>query len=311
MTTTTREPSVLVGFEDATPLLSSPEALRTQAQRVGYLFFKRLLPADVVLDLRRQLLQVLDQFGWLQKDVDLMAGLADPAAVVDFDTWGGVGVSQAAYLAVQKLELFHRLPHHPRLIRMYETLFGRSVLPHPRNIARLMVPWPGAAITPAHQDFIHIQGTHNAWTAWIPLGDVPRALGGLTVLRGSHKLDVLAVTAAAGAGGLETILCNVDLPWIEHDYEVGDVLTFHSCTVHKSLPNQMGNQVRLSCDYRYQPGDEDIEEKSLKPHMQIADWSELYAGWQVSDLKYYWTRHDLALSPWDDTVRWQKERICD
>ena len=125
--------------------------------------------------------------------------------------------------------------------------------------------------TPIHQDFIHIQGTRNVWTAWIPFGNIRGSLGGLAVLKGSHKQGVLAVTAAAGAGGLESILCNIDLPWVEHDYEIGDVLTFHSCTVHKSLPNLMGNRVRLSCDYRYQPGDEDLEEKSLKPHMQLAD----------------------------------------
>jgi hypothetical protein len=311
ITTATKEPSVLIGFEDATPLLSSPEALRAQADRDGYLFFQKLLPADVVLDLRRQILQVSDQFGWLRKDVDLMDGLANPDAVADLESWGGTGVSEAGYLAIQKLELFHRLPHHPKLIRMYETLFGKAVFPHPRNIARLMVPSRAAVPTPIHQDFIHIQGTRNVWTAWIPFGDIPRALGGLAVLKGSHKQGVLAVTAATGAGGLESILCNIDLPWVEHDYEIGDVLTFHSCAVHKSLPNLMGNRVRLSCDYRYQPGDEDLEEKSLKPHMQLADWSELYAGWPDSDLKYYWSKHDLVLSPWDETLRWQKERICD
>jgi hypothetical protein len=309
--TATKEPTVIVGFDDATPLLSDPEALRAQADRDGYLFFKGLLPTEVVLDLRKQLLEVLDGFDWLRKDLDLMSGVANPATVRDMEAWGGTGVTQAAYLATQKLELFHRLPHHPRLIRMYESLFGKAVLPHPRNIARLMIPYPGAAPTPIHQDFIHIQGTRNVWTAWIPFGDIPRELGGLSVLKGSHKYGVFAVTAAAGAGGLESILCNIDLPWVEHDYEVGDVLTFHSWTAHKSLPNLVGDRVRLSCDYRYQPGDEDIEEKSLKPHGLIADWADIYAGWPDSDLKYYWTKHNLVLSPWDETVRWQKERICD
>ena len=311
MATATNRPTVIVGFEDATPLLAEPIALRAQADRDGYLFFRGLLPAEVVLDLRQQFLRVLDQFGWLRKDQDLTSGLVDPVAVGNLESWGGTGVSQAAYRAIQELELFHRLPHHPKLIRMYETFFGRAVLPHPRNIARLMVPAPRNAPTPMHQDFIHIQGTRNVWTCWIPLGDIPRELGGLAVLKGSHKRGVLAVAAAAGAGGLESILCDIDLPWVEQDYQVGDVLTFHSCTVHKSLPNLMGDRVRLSCDYRYQPGDEDIEEKSLKPHMQLANWAELYAGWPDSDLKYYWTKHNLALSPWDETLRWQKERICD
>lgn len=313
--TQTQEPAVTVGFEDATPLLGAPEALRAQADRDGYLFFKKLLPAEVLLELRRQLLELLAGYGWVRGDGDLlvgdlMDGLADAEGVASLQDWGGTGVTEEAYRAVQKLELFHRLAHHPNLIQVYQQLFGKAVLPHPRNIARLMIPHPGAAPTPMHQDFIHIQGTRNVWTCWFPLGDTPRALGGLSVLKGSHKKGVLAVTAAAGAGGLESILCDTDLPWIEHDYEIGDVLTFHSCTLHKALPNLLGERVRLSCDYRYQPADEELEERSLQPHMQVAPWDEIYAGWQSDDLMYYWLKHDLQFSPWDEKLHWQKERIC-
>jgi hypothetical protein len=309
--TVAQEPTIIVGFEDATPLLEKPDELRAQANRDGYLFFRGLLPADDILNVRRQLLQILDDSGWIRRDADLMEGLVDPVGAAGLEDWGGTGVNQAAYLATQKLEAFHRLAHHPQLIHVYEQLFGKAVLPHPRNIARLMVPTTRLAPTPMHQDFIHIQGTRNVWTCWIPLGDIPRALGGLSVLQRSHDLGVLGVTAAAGAGGLEAILCNVNLPWVEHDYQVGDVLTFNSCTVHKALPNQTPERIRVSTDFRYQPADEDLEEKSLQPHMQVASWEEIYAGWPDSDLKYYWQKHDLELSPWDESVRWQKEKICD
>jgi hypothetical protein len=307
----TKEPTVIVGFEDATPLLDAPEQLRAQADRDGYLFFKGLLPVDDVLEVRRQLMQVIADFGWLRKDANLMEGLIDPEAVVGIENWGGTAVTLEAYRAAQKVEIFHRLSHHPRLLRIFDTLFDQTVLPHPRNIARIMISRPGVAPTPIHQDFIHIQGTRNVWTCWIPLGDVSRDLGGLAVLQGSHKLGVLAVTAAEGAGGLEAILCNVDLPWIEHDYQTGDVLTFNSCTVHKSLPSQHPERVRLSVDYRYQPVDEDIEEKSLRVHGDVATWDEVYADWPDSDLKYFWQKHTLQFSLWDESVRWQKERICD
>jgi hypothetical protein len=310
MATETAQPTIIVGFEDATPLLNTPDALRAQADRDGYLFFRGLLPATDILNVRRQLLRVLSDAGWIRQDTDLMDGLADPAGVANLNDFGGTGVTQEAYLATQKIEDFHRLAHHPRLIHVYEQLFGKAVLPHPRNIARLMVPTERLAPTPIHQDFIHIQGTRNVWTCWIPLGDIPVALGGLSVLRGSHNLGVLGVTAATGAGGLESILCNVNLPWVEHNYQVGDVLTFSSCTVHKALPNQMPARVRLSTDFRYQPADEDLEERSLQPHMQVATWDEIYAGWPDSGLKYYWKNHNLALSLWDESLRWQKEKIC-
>lgn len=302
--------TVILGFEDATPLLDRPDALRGQADRDGYLFFRGLIPAEDILEVRRQLLGIMVRHKMVRADRDVMAGWVDHANVQDMESWGGTGVTQQAYYDLQKLQIFHALPHHPQMLRIYETLFGKAVLPHPRNIARLMVPCPSNRPTPIHQDFIHIQGTHNVWTAWIPLGDIPRELGGLSIMRGSHRLGVLSVTQAEGAGGLETILCNVDLPWIEEDYRVGDVLTFVSTTVHKSLPHQDRDRVRLSVDYRYQPADEDIEEKSLQPHMQVATWDDLYADWPTDELKYYWTKHDLKLSPWDELIRWQKEKIC-
>jgi hypothetical protein len=306
-----QELPVVVGFEDATPLLATPERLREQADRDGFLFFKGLVPADVIADLRRQMLETMDQYGWFRKDRPLDEGLIDPQAVQDLEPFCGCGLSHEAYLAIYKLELFHGLAHHPNVLRVFEELYGEPVLPHPRNIARCMVPCPANKPTPLHQDFIHVQGTRAAWTTWIPIGRVPRELGGLSVLKGSHKLGVLGVTAAEGAGGLETILCNVNLPWIEHDYEPGDVLTFHSCTVHKSLPNQLNDRIRLSVDYRYQPAADDIEEKSLKVHCQMAEWDEIYQGWQNEALKYYWQNKELRLSPWDESLRWQKERICD
>ncbi|OQA45289.1 MAG: 1-deoxypentalenic acid 11-beta-hydroxylase [Chloroflexi bacterium ADurb.Bin325] len=308
--TTKQEPTIIVGFEDATPLLERPEELRAQADRDGYLFFRGLLPAEDVLEVRRQLMGILVKHKMVRTDRDIMEGWVDQENVRDMESWGGTGVTREAYYDLQKLQIFHALPHHPQMLRIYTTLFGRPVLPHPRNIARLMVPCPSNRPTPVHQDFIHIQGTQNVWTAWIPLGDIPRELGGLAVMPGSHRLGVLSVSQAEGAGGLEAILCDVGLPWIEENYRVGDVLTFISTNVHKSLPNQLGDRVRLSVDYRYQPADEDIEEKSLQPHMQVATWDDLYADWPTDELKYYWKKYDLTLSPWNEVIRWQKEKIC-
>jgi len=303
-------PNVQVGFRDATSLLNDPIALRAQAERDGYLFFKQLLPKSDVQTLRTELLTLLATRGWLRNDLPLDDARVNPTAVADLESWGGTGISEEAYRELQHSFLFQRFQHHPSLIRLYQTLFDAAVLPHPRTIARVMVPCPSFRPTPMHQDFIHIQGTKQVWTCWLPVGDVPRSLGGLTVLHGSHKLGVLTVRHAEGAGNLETNLCDVDLPWIEHDYEMGDVLTFHSCLLHKSLPNQHDDVVRLSCDYRFQPAHQEIEERSLIPHMQVAEWDELYRDWNDTTYQYYWQRQPLTLSPWDESLHWQKERIC-
>ena len=309
-----RPASLPAALVDSTDLLADPAALRERGSADGYLFFRGRLPAGPLLDLRREILGIVADHGLLAPgchpaDAGPGGARADLDALADVELVGGC--TDAVYRDVQALESFHRLAHHRGLLEIYAALFDGPVLPHPRNIARVLLPGPRARPTPPHQDFVHVQGAVQTWTAWFPLGDCPRDLGGLSVLRASHRKGVLAVGGAEGAGGLETRLCRGEDEWLETDYRAGDVLTFPSTTVHKGLPNQHPDRIRLSCDFRYQDASDAIEEKSLLPHRDIASWEEIYAGWRGDDLKYYWRGRELAMSPWDESVRWQKERICD
>ncbi len=308
--------TAVTGFTDSTPILDNPEALRRRQADDGYLFFRGLLSREDILGLRGQMLQVLNSYGWIDTGrSNLLEGFVNREAVnaipLENLEFCGTGVPRPAYEDVQRLQTFHALAHHPRLITLYEALFESAVLVHPRNIARLMLPRDDTAATPPHQDYIHIQGTKNVSTCWIPLGDCPRELGGLSVLRGSHADGLLPVKAAQGAGGLETWLCNTSHEWLEEDYRAGDVLTFESRMVHRALPNQRDDVVRLSCDYRYQPAHEPIEPKSLEVHCGVLPWEEIYRGWSRDDLQYYWKEEQLLLADWDESLRWQKAHICD
>jgi hypothetical protein len=299
-------------FEDATPLLGNPAALRERAAQAGYLFFKRLLPAEPLLELRRQMLTICAERGWLAKDRDLMEGMVDVDALnrmPEEEMRTDIGVTNEAYRAVQKLELFHALPHYPNLLALYRILFDAEPLPHPRHIARMITPHRAMFPTPPHQDFIHIQGARQTWTCWFPVGNCPREMGSLTTLRGSHRNGVVSVTPAKGAGNLASILCPHEIDWVEGDFEMGDVLTFDSCTVHRALRSRHRDRIRLSCDVRFQAADDVIQENSLNPHVDLS-WEEIYAGWENRELQYYWKKHDMRLSPWDPSLQWQKERIC-
>ena len=306
--------SVVTGFTDSTELLGAPAALRTRAAHDGFLFFRQFLPKAPLWELRRQMLTVVDRHGWLKKGTDRMAGIADPDAIAATDagdkSLSAIGVTAAAYREIQCLESFHRLPHHPKLIALYALLFEANILPHPRHIARVLLPAPSFTPTPPHQDYIYIQGTHNFWTLWFPLGDCPLELGSLSILRGSHREPVLDVRAGRGAGGRESILCGKDYEWVQGDYECGDIITFPSHTVHKGTPNRWGDRIRLSCDLRYQPAHEPIEEKSLAPHMDVATWEEIYGGWESAELKYYWKSWSLKMAAWDAALVQAKDRIC-
>ena len=297
---------------DSSSLLGDPAALRTRAVQEGYLFFRGLLPAADVLEVRRHELAVVERYGWRAPGQDSLGGRLNTDAlnaVPEAPMRTDIGVSIAAYHDVQRLESMHRLPHHPRLLEVYRALFGSEVLVHPRHIARMITPHRCMVPTPPHQDFPLIQGTANTWTAWIPLGDCPRELGALTVCRRSHEAGYIPVVHAPGAGGIAAQLCPHEHDWVAGDFALGDVLTFPSLTVHRALPCRFRDHIRLSLDVRYQSVDEPVEAKSLLPHCDLT-WAEIYAGWHNVELKYYWRRLSLQMSPWDETLLQPKRRIC-
>lgn len=297
---------------DSTPLRNDIAALREQAHTEGYLFFRGLIPREDVLALRQTLLKVVDQFGWRASGQDPLGGLLNLTALnqtPEADMRLDIGVSHAAYHQVQRLESVHAFPHHPKLLALYRDLFEDDVLVHPRHIVRMITAHHGMNPTPPHQDFPLIQGTTNTWTCWMPIGDCPRAMGGLSVLPRTHRKGYLPIQPAVGAGGLEAQLCPHEVDWVTTDFAAGDVLTFTCHTVHGALPNRRREQIRLSLDVRYQPASEQIEAKSLLPHCPLS-WEEIYAGWQSDQFQYYWRKYDAELSAWDETLQQPSRRIC-
>jgi hypothetical protein len=301
-----------IPFVDSTPLLSNRPELMRRADEDGFLYFRRYLPPDVVLGLRADMLGVVERCGWRTPGQDEMGGLIDLDAinrVPDERMRTDIGVSIDAYNDVQRLESLHRLPHHPKLIALYRLLFEHDVFVHPRHIARMITGHRTMTPTPPHQDFPLIQGTTNTWTCWIPLGDCPRAHGGLTVLRNSHRKGVIPFQHVKGAGGIAAQLCPGETAWAQGDYQTGDILTFPSLTIHKALRCTIPKVIRLSLDVRYQSIDEPIEEHSLNPHCELT-WDEIYADWKSDQLKRYWKNLPLKLIPWDDSHTQPRRRIC-
>jgi hypothetical protein len=281
-------------FFNSSPIADSPTDLRARADQDGCVFFRGLLPPEPVLDLRRQILELCARHGFLAPETPLDAAVAAP----EVRCREGDPEYMAAYDDIQRLEAFHALAHQPPLLAALRNLFGEEVLVHPRNIARVMFPQNNDYTTPAHQDYVHIQGTEETWTAWIPLGDCPRELGGLEVLPGSHRFGALPVRSANGAGGLGVETDGLGLEWAGGDFHCGDVLLFQSLCVHRGFNNQTPDRVRLSVDYRYQGVSQPLTEGSLLPHFNRLSWEEIYRGWSRTDLQYYWRQYDLHLAEW-------------
>ena len=293
--------SQLSPFEDSTQLLADPDALRARARRDGYLFFRGLLDPQLVLELRREVLKVMDRHGIHDSTNKLSGKLNIPQLhnIPEDKMRADVGISLEMYIETQQLPILHRLPHNPSLLKLFQTLFDEEVFVHPQHIMRVMTSHPVVSPTPPHQDFVHIQGTTDTWTAWFPVGDCPARLGSLAVLRGSHRNGCLPVNRAKGAGRLATQLCEHDKDWVGGDFAVGDVLTFSSLTVHQGLATKMPDDVRISMDVRYQKANDNIAPDSLTNHARVP-WEEIYNGWQKNnaDLKYYWAAtHPRVIAP--------------
>lgn len=273
-------------FRRSTDLLGRAEDLRQRAAEDGYLFLPGLLPAADVLAVRTAILSLCVEAGWCTHEG--RAGGAGPFVEGDPEY-------MAVYDRIQRLEAFHGLALHPALLGLYGALFQGAVLAHPRNIARVMFPGNNRHATPAHQDALHIRGTPETWTAWLPLGDCPADLGGIAVLAGSQREPLLEAHPALGAGGREVDTAALPYTWFAGDMRAGDVLTFHSHTVHRALPNRTATRMRLSVDFRYQPAGEPVAADSLQPHFGRLTWEEIYGGWRGATERYHWRRLPLQV----------------
>ena len=224
---------------DSIALQANQDALRQRLASDGYLFFRRLLrPADVrtAYDSVRTELSL---GGWTdgngrpagpQRAVTVRDALADPS-----------------YRAALASRALNRLAYLQPLRGLIRLILGTGAFSYPVKVLRVVYPEPASKLTKSryiHQDFA-VSGVQDMLTTWVPLMDVPAALGGLAVLPGSHL-----------GPPRPTQLLRADEPsWATTDYRPGDVLLFHCLTSHAALPHH-GDQLRISADFRWQPGDQ-------------------------------------------------------
>ena len=282
-------------LESSAALLMDGPALAARMARDGYLYLPGLLPREVVAAVQREIAAIARDAGWLRRDAELDQAVADP---------GGFCVDpEPRYLEVlrriNRLESYHALKHHPQLIGFFERMLGAPVFPHPRVLMRNIFPDRLEYTTKAHQDYPNVQGTTDVYTAWMPLIDCPPQLGGLQVARGSHTLGVLDFGIGNGAGGIE-IQDPLDGRWTGGPMRTGDVLVFHSLTVHKGIPNR-SDRLRMSVDCRFQRVRDPFNPDNANPDGQPLSWEQVYAGWRSDALQYYWTRLGLTEASFDRT----------
>ncbi len=281
-------------FWDSEPDVGNVQVLQDRLAEDGYLFFRNRIPTDTITHVYDQIWALCQEQAWVDADGKI---LIDPPVVEGDDRFWDV------YDPWQKLESFHALAHHTSILEPLVQIMGEPVLVHPRNIGRISFPRTEYFATPPHQDFPLIQGVAETFTGWFPLMDCPRVLGGLAVLKGSHKAGLYRVHDAQGPGGMGIDTDKLDHAWVTIDYQVGDLLLFHSHTVHKALPNVSESGVRVSVDYRYSALSQPIVADGLEPHYGRLGWDEIYEGWNDPDLQYFWQRMPVKTIARDEGLR--------
>jgi ectoine hydroxylase-related dioxygenase (phytanoyl-CoA dioxygenase family) len=271
----------------------TPGDLRGQIDSKGYALIRGLIPQHVVQLVLADVTKILSTAKWLRAGFDPLERFPEPgAAYGDPDP-----EFKRVYQEVFNLESFHALPHQPALRNAMTMLVGDHVLVHPKPIGRLIFPNCERLVVHAHQDYEFMGGDPEFFTVWIPLHDCQVDVGPLRILEGSHRFGVqrhqsenlhvpeIPIEAVAGD------------EWVGGQVNAGDVLIFHSLTVHAASPN-VSKQMRLSLDCRFQDARRVLNPSNLVFAGESGkSWEKTYAKWQSDDLKFYWKSMPLTFKP--------------
>lgn len=266
-------------------------SLNEEIASTGYVLIRGLIPNDALTATLHDVTQLLCAAGWLKDGHDPLERIANQnAACGDPDP-----SFKRTYQQVFNLESFHSLAHNAALQEVMKMIVGEQLIIHPKPIGRLIFPHCERLVVHAHQDYRFMDGDPECFTVWIPLHDCPIDQGPLRILEGSHRFgfqdhDHAFIPAIPEREALGD-------EWVGGQVNAGDVLIFHSLTVHAASPN-LSERLRVSLDCRFQNYERSINPANLAFGGESGkSWEGTYSGWRSSDLKYYWKSLPLRLKP--------------
>ena len=268
-------------MRDSNELLTDASGLQERMRRDGYLLLRQVLDKGDITDARRSILEKLDQENCLDRTHPIMDAMPRKGAKGTFRPSLATGDAVVEHLL-----------YKGKMMTFFEFFLGGKVKHFDYTWLRTKIPGDAHEATSPHCDIVYMgRGTKDLYTAWTPLGDVPRTMGGLMVLEGSNRensalteyreddVDIYCTNKKEAReiesgqkewedrknGGMfdrnpvrarETIGGR----WLTTDYKMGDLLVFSVFTLHASLNNQT-NQIRISTDSRYQLASQPTDER--------------------------------------------------
>ncbi|HEY3563069.1 MAG TPA: phytanoyl-CoA dioxygenase family protein [Kribbella sp.] len=142
----------------------------------------------------------------------------------------------------------------PRILDVVQALIG------PALGAQSMFYFkpPGARGQALHQDNTFLRADpETCLAAWIAIDDVDSANGGLKVVPGSHRTELLCPEPADLTESFSTAQVAVPegMSTVQTKMTAGDVLFFHGSVVHGSRPNSTTDRFRRALIFHYIPED--------------------------------------------------------
>lgn len=240
------------------------EALWQRLRSDGYLYLTDHLEKDLIGNFREYYFAKLAHVGLLEPGTSPRDGIGGQG---DIDR---AALRQALVEDIVPGQTYADLTGHPDIRNWFSWMLEDEVHLHKRKIIRHIRPGEAGigTATQAHYDLVYIrEGSDRVLTAWIPLGDCPIEMGGLTYLERSHHWAMaderergVQRPAAWMTADLPGLAERHDSRWLFADYKAGDVMVHSAYMVHAGTDNQdPDHRIRLSTDIRYQRESEPID----------------------------------------------------
>lgn len=272
-------PHELVSEYRDSSAVEDPAELRERMKDDGYLFLRGVLNRSEVLAAREEVFTRLVAVGEIKSPaIDGFAtGESQRREVADdlIAFWRSVSEGPA----------LRQVSHGPQVRAVMEAVLGEPA--RPQDYLWLRPRAPGWA-TGLHYDHpFFARGSRNVHTVWIPLGDIPLCDGPLMLVEGSHRFDDLIVPMHANDelvnnstdAAIREAFVNESITdpvsfvsernsrLLSAEFRTGDMLIFGMNTLHGSSDNYSAvGRVRLSCDVRYQPASDPLDERYFGPN---------------------------------------------
>jgi phytanoyl-CoA hydroxylase len=158
---------------------------------------------------------------------------------------------------------------HANFLKQCHELLGPDIILHHSKL--FQKPGEKGAPFPMHQDWGYFPTIQNTMTAAIiHISAATDEMGCLRVYPGSHKLGRIQ----GGMGGSDTLLEDYPIEGATIlDAEPGDVLFFHYCLIHGSMPNY-SSQTRKTVLVQMHAGSDRVEDGCTHPNARL-----VLSGW--------------------------------